>query len=75
MDNNGLAEFSQPLQALNEELPDEQLDAVSGGINRRPQPKTPQPCLGNCGRTTTDNSGYCEECYARLYKNGWRPVL
>ena len=56
-------------------LPDEQLDAVSGGTNRKQYLKKPQPCLGECGRTTTDESGLCQECFEKWYKNGWRPVL
>lgn len=56
------------------EIKDEELDAVSGGVSRGTKQEL-QPCKGNCGRETSNPTGYCEDCLEKLNKLGVHPSI
>ncbi len=66
--------MSNLLNSISEnELSEELLNKVSGGVKRVTKSK-PEPCKGNCGKTTTDPWGYCRDCQKKYAAEG-RPLI
>ena len=67
--------MSNLLNSISEnELSEELLNKVSGGVKRVMKSK-PEPCKGNCGKTTTESLGYCKACQKSRAKAGTPIIL
>ena len=62
----------------NNEVKDEELDTVSGGISRRPtQQQTKQCAMDGCTNQIPADKypGYCDACLEKMRKLGINPIL